>query len=154
MPIEGGIDYDSEDEWCSDLYNSTGCTEIRDDAQEATTLILMTFYRSLASWGFVYMFVMLLIIKTLERIISKPMVQKSRELNVVGWLTFPVLCTALFGSIILFSPYTYLDKFVQPRYAFCQIIVPKRIFTIQVNISANLIFLRTFFFADGLDIYI
>ena len=110
------MDYESEEDWCFELYNSTGCTEIRDEAQETTTLILLTFYRALASWGFAYMFVMLLIIKTFERIISKPMVQKSREVNVVGWLTFPVLCTALFGSIILFSPYTYLDKFVQPRY--------------------------------------
>ena len=101
-------------------YNSTECTEIRDEAQKETAFILSTFYRSLASWGLVYVFVMILIIKSLERIISKPMVQKSREVNVVGWLTFPVFCTALFGSIILFSPYTYLDKLVQPRYVYCR----------------------------------
>ena len=68
------------------------------------------------------MFIMLLIIKSLERIISKPMVQKSREVNVVGWLTFPVCCTALFGSIILFSPYTSLHKLTQPRYVLCKLV--------------------------------
>jgi len=120
VPIRGGLDYDSENEWCLWEYNSTECTEIRDEAQEETALILSTFYRSLASWGLVYVFIMILIIKSLERIISKPMVQKSREVNVVGWLTFPVFCTALFGSIILFSPYTYLDKLVQPRYVYCR----------------------------------
>lgn len=109
------MDFDSEEEWCFEEYNSTDCTAIRDEAQETTTVFLSTFYRALASWGFAYMFIMLLIIKSLERIISKPMVQKSREVNVVGWLTFPVLCTALFGSVILFSPYTYIDKLVQPR---------------------------------------
>jgi len=115
VPIEGGLDYDSEDEWCIDQYNITVCTEIRDEAQTRTTFILLIFYRSLASWGCIYMFVMLLIIKSLERIISKPMVQKSREVNVVTWLSFPIFCTALYGSIILFSPHTYLDKLIQPR---------------------------------------
>ena len=119
VPINGGVDYVSEDAWCLDRYNVTGCTQIRDDAQKKTTSILMVFYRSLASWGCIYMFIILLIIKTLERIISKPTVQKSREVNVVGWLTFPVFWTALYGSVILFSPYTYLDKLTLPRYVFC-----------------------------------
>ena len=116
VPIKGGFNYTSEDEWCLDRYNTSGCTEIRDEAQKQTSFILLCFYRSLASWGCIYMFIMLLIIKSLERIISKPMVQKSREVNVVSWLTFPVLCTALYGSVILFSPYTYFDKLIQPRY--------------------------------------
>jgi hypothetical protein len=73
------------------------------------------------------MFIILLMIKTLERIISKPMVQKSKEVNVVGWLTFPVFCTALFGSIILFYPYTYLDKLIQPRYVLYRLLYPKSI---------------------------
>lgn len=115
VPIKGGFNYTSEDEWCLGRYNTTGCTEIRDEAQKQTSFILLCFYRSLASWGCIYMFIMLLIIKSLERIISKPMVQKSREVNVVSWLTFPVLCTALYGSVILFSPYTYFDKLIQPR---------------------------------------
>jgi hypothetical protein len=62
------------------------------------------------------MFLMLLIIKSLERIISKPMVQKSREINVVGWLTYPVFCTALFGSFFLFAPYPYLNKLDEQRW--------------------------------------
>lgn len=76
----------------------------------------MVFYRSFASWGYIYMFVMLLIIKSLERIISKPMVQKSREINIVGWLTFPVFCTALFASFFLFASYPYLDQLNEQRW--------------------------------------
>mmetsp|Transcript_5831 Transcript_5831/g.13498 ORF Transcript_5831/g.13498 Transcript_5831/m.13498 type:complete len:288 (-) Transcript_5831:95-958(-) len=116
VPIEGGIDFDSEDEWCMERFNETSCTEIRDEAQEKTTFFFSVFNRSLASWGCVQMLLMLLIIKTLERIISKPMVQKSREVNVVGWLTFPVFCTALVGSFYLFSPYFYLDKLNEQRW--------------------------------------
>ena len=138
-----------EEQWCLDLYNSTNCTEIRDEAQKETNSILLIFYRFLASWGCVYMFFMLLIIKALERIISKPMVQKSREVNVVGWLTFPVFCTALFGSIILFAPYTTLYEVVETRYALA------RIFHYQSqSIHANSHFRRIFFFeffSDGSD---
>eukprot|EP00536_Pseudo-nitzschia_multiseries_P006265 jgi/Psemu1/286351/fgenesh1_pg.130_\ len=122
----------SEEEWCEDKYNTTGCTEIRDKAQEETRVFLLFFYRTLASWGCVYMFVIYLTIKCLERIISKPMLQKSREVNVVGWLTFPVVCTALFGGINLFSPFSYLDKLTEQRWVAYLYLIASGLFLIAL----------------------
>mmetsp|Transcript_13315 Transcript_13315/g.14909 ORF Transcript_13315/g.14909 Transcript_13315/m.14909 type:complete len:726 (-) Transcript_13315:1524-3701(-) len=116
VPIDGGPNYVSENAWCVSKYNSTTCTVIRDEAQTEAEFWLLLFYGSLASMGCIYMFLMLLIIKSLERIISKPMVQKSREINVVGWLTFPVFCTALFGLVFLLTPYSSLDKLNEQRW--------------------------------------
>jgi hypothetical protein len=103
VPINGGPDYSTEDDWCQTLYNSTDCSEIRDEAQHLTSFWLSIFYTSLATWGCIFMFLMLLVINTLERIISKPIVQKSRETNVPGWLFFPTVATALVGTVFLFS---------------------------------------------------
>jgi hypothetical protein len=103
VPINGGPDYATEDGWCQALYNATDCSYIRDDAQKATTYWLLMFYTSLATWGCIFLFLVLLVINTLERIISKPIVQKSRETNVPGWLTFPTIGTALVGTVFLFS---------------------------------------------------
>jgi len=116
VPIDGGPNYVSENAWCVSKYNTTACSVIRDEAQTEAEFWLLLFYGLLATWGCIYMSLMLLIIKSLERIISKPMVQKSREINVVGWLTFPVFCTALFGSVFLFAPYSYLDKLNEQRW--------------------------------------
>jgi hypothetical protein len=103
VPISGGPDYETEDDWCQVNYNSTDCTDTRDEAQKSTTFWLLIFYTSLAGWGCIFMFMMLLVVNTLERIISKPIVQKSRETNVPGWLTFPTIATALVGSVFLFG---------------------------------------------------
>ncbi|KAG7363351.1 hypothetical protein IV203_026711 [Nitzschia inconspicua] len=108
VPIDGGPDYDTEDDWCQSLYNSSECTAIRDDAQKDASFWLLIFYTSLAIWGCIFMFLMLLVINTLERIISKPIVQKSRETNVPGWLTFPTVATALVGTVFLFAPSSLL----------------------------------------------
>lgn len=108
VPIKGGPDFDTEDDWCQSLYDSTDCTDIRDEAQQATSFWLWIFYTSLATWGCIFMFLMLLVINSLERIISKPIVQKSRETNVPGWLTFPTVATALVGTVFLFAPSSLL----------------------------------------------
>jgi hypothetical protein len=116
VPIEGGADYLSEDQWCEDNYNSTLCTSIRDEAQKETSFWLIIFYTSLAAWGVILMFLFLLVINTLERIISKPIVQKSRETNVPGWLTFPTVATALVGTVYLYSPSSFLRVLESQRW--------------------------------------
>lgn len=116
VPILGGPNYESESAWCSSHFNTTACAVIRDEAQKKTEFWLLVFYRSLAAWGCMYCGLMLVIIKSLERIISPPIVRKSREINIVGWLIFPVFCTALFGSVFLFAPFSYLDKLNEQRW--------------------------------------
>lgn len=44
VPIDGGFVYNTEDEWCDALFNATGCTEIRDDAQNAMEEWIVIFY--------------------------------------------------------------------------------------------------------------
>lgn len=116
VPIDGGPDFVSEEAWCEEKYDSVNCTEIRDDAQADTTLFLILFYTALASWGVVLLFLLLLVKHSLERIISKPIVQKSRETNVPGWLALPTIATALTGSIFLFSQSSVLRALQQQKW--------------------------------------
>eukprot|EP00537_Pseudo-nitzschia_pungens_P009407 CAMPEP_0172379456 /NCGR_PEP_ID=MMETSP1060-20121228/69943_1 /TAXON_ID=37318 /ORGANISM="Pseudo-nitzschia pungens, Strain cf. cingulata" /LENGTH=755 /DNA_ID=CAMNT_0013107197 /DNA_START=33 /DNA_END=2300 /DNA_ORIENTATION=+ len=137
-----------EDEWCEKTHNATGCTEIRNEAQEETRVFLLYFYRILASWGCAYVFVIFLIIKCLERIVSKPMVQKSREVNVVGYLTFPVSCTALFGAINLYSPFSYLDKLNEQRWVAYLYLIASGLFFIALLMGW---FISTFSIRNNTD---
>ena len=109
VPLDGGPDYATEDEWCQANYQSDSCTEIRDDAQDRMTSSMLLFYTCLASWSILMLALMLLMLRSLEKIISKPIVQKSRESNVPAWLTLPTAGTALVGSILLYSPTSLLS---------------------------------------------
>jgi hypothetical protein len=71
---------------------------------------LLTFYTALAIWGIFVLILLMLMINSLERIISKPIVQKSRESNVPAWLTLPTTGCALVGSIYLYSPSSLLTS--------------------------------------------
>ncbi len=52
----------------------------------------------------------MLTVNTLERIISKPIVQKSRESNVPAWLTLPTIGCVGVGVILLYSNTSVLRK--------------------------------------------
>jgi hypothetical protein len=110
VPLYGGADYESEDEWCDEKYNSTECSEVRDEAQADMEWSLLTFYTALAIWGIFVLMLLMLMINSLERIISKPIVQKSRESNVPAWLTLPTTGCALVGGIYLYSPSSLLTS--------------------------------------------
>ena len=71
---------------------------------------LLTFYTALAIWGICVLVLLMLMINSLERIISKPIVQKSRESNVPAWLTLPTTGCALVGAIYLYSPSSLLTS--------------------------------------------
>jgi hypothetical protein len=110
VPILGGIDFDSEKAWCIANYNATDCEIIRDDAQETMETAMLTFYTGLAGLSSILLFLMLLTVNALERIITKPIVQKSRETNVPAWLSLPTLANAMVGSVLLFSPSSLLSS--------------------------------------------
>lgn len=44
VPVEGGLDFESEEMWCRFNYNVTTCTDIRDRAQADTLKDMMIFY--------------------------------------------------------------------------------------------------------------
>lgn len=50
-----------------------------------------------------------LIVTTLERIISRPMVQKSRESNVPAWLSLPTIFCSVVGAVFRYSPSSVLS---------------------------------------------
>jgi hypothetical protein len=108
VPI--GNEFESEEEWCLTKYNATDCEVIRDDAQENMEMAMLTFYTALAGWTSILLVVMLLMVNSLERIITKPIVQKSRETNVPAWLSLPTITNALVGSVFLFSPSSVLSS--------------------------------------------
>ncbi len=110
VPILGGANFDSENMWCLAKYNSTDCTQIRDYAQSRMETLMLTFYTGLAGWSSVLLFFMMLVVNSLERIITKPIVQKSRESNVPAWLSLPSLTNGLVGIVLLFSPSSLLSS--------------------------------------------
>jgi hypothetical protein len=51
VPIEGGGEYNSEEEWCLDKYNATNCTQIRDDAQAKYLQATRIFFTADGIWA-------------------------------------------------------------------------------------------------------
>lgn len=47
---------DNETGWCLENYNSTNCTEIRDDAEEGTTHLLLSLYSFCGAWSLLVLF--------------------------------------------------------------------------------------------------
>ena len=54
-----------------------------------------------------------LAVNTLEHIISKPLVQKSRESNVPAWMSLPIVSCIVFGSVFAFSESSVLNSRTQ-----------------------------------------
>ena len=77
VPIDGGEDFESEDAWCLDMYDSTRCTDVRDAAQTRMQFAMISYYTVVGAVACALLFLMLCMINSLERIISKPIVQKS-----------------------------------------------------------------------------
>lgn len=114
VPIDGGAEYESEADWCMVEYNTTGCSKVRDDAQEWMNTLMLTFYTGLAGWSSVLLGFLVLLINSLERIVTKPIVQKSRESNVPAWLFLPTITNTIVGIILVFSPSSLLSESVNP----------------------------------------
>lgn len=54
-------------------------------------------------------FQIILTLDTLEYIVSKPLVQRSRETNIPGWLALPFIGCLIVGSILTFSTESTLN---------------------------------------------
>lgn len=110
VPIDGGQGFENEEEWCLEFYGDTDCADIRDTAQTDMNRSILIYYTALAGWSSALLFIILLMVNSLERIISKPIVQKSRETNVPLWLSLPMLTNAIVGLVFLFSPSSLLTS--------------------------------------------
>jgi hypothetical protein len=128
----------NETQWCIQNYNSTSCSAIRENAQTKALWSLHRFYDFTALWAllqaglvsttcmasladlpsellgthgvFLLLAQLLLAIHSLENIISKPLVQKSREANVPGWLSVPCIGCLALGGFLTFSPQSSLSS--------------------------------------------
>lgn len=94
-----------EVDWCLFQYNSTACTGIRNRAQSNMEQWMLAYYWINAGVGLVLICLLLLNINTLEGIISRPLVQKSRESNVPAWLALPT-----FGSFVIGYVFGYAES--------------------------------------------
>lgn len=129
----------SERDWCLDRYQATNCTAIRDAAQDEVENLMVKFFNTNLALGVILVLVvsqayamcsvrlcycvfftltktamlvlqLFLIVKTLERIISRPMVQKSRESNVPAWLSLPFMGCTVVGAVFRYSESSVLSE--------------------------------------------
>jgi len=121
VPI--GANRTEENRWCLANYNSTECSSIRNDAQSSTEQWLYVYYYANASWGLVLICLLFLVVNTLEGIISRPLVQKSRESNVPAWMALPIIGCVTFGFVFTFAETSVLNtrtdsdaNFIGPLY--------------------------------------
>mmetsp|Transcript_28886 Transcript_28886/g.40510 ORF Transcript_28886/g.40510 Transcript_28886/m.40510 type:complete len:282 (+) Transcript_28886:3-848(+) len=101
---------DGENSWCMAHYNTTKCSDIRNNAQIEMEKMSYVFYLANGVWGILLCVLLVLAIHTLERIISKPIVQQSRQANIPGWLTVPTLGSFFSGYVLLFSSSSALSS--------------------------------------------
>eukprot|EP00978_Attheya_sp_CCMP212_P004547 scaffold9919_cov55-Attheya_sp.AAC.1 len=109
-PTLGGKDYDSTDEWCLSIYNSTACQTLRDSAQLEMRTSTYIFFTINAICGLFLIVLLLLTLNVLGGVISTPIVQRSKESNVPAWLTLPTVGCLCGGAILLFSPSSVLNN--------------------------------------------
>ena len=104
VPIEGGAEFESEDEWCSFYYNVTTCSQIKLDAQKEMAAVSYVFLTANAIWGLLLVCLLCLALRMLEGIITAPIVQSSKQANIPLWLSLPCLGCLAGGATLLFSP--------------------------------------------------
>lgn len=108
VPIDGHPFFRNETAWCEFYYNSTSCTAIRNSAQVKTNSFALSFYTLNGVLGILVLLLLILMVKVLEGVITKPIMQKSRERNIPMWLTLPMVGCAGTGAVLLFSPSSIL----------------------------------------------
>ncbi len=104
VPISGGANFTSDEEWCQVNYNATDCIDIRQSATElmVSTSYLFIYLNFIA--GAVLIIFLLLALGLLEGIISAPIVQRSKESNISLWLTLPIIGSFSGGAAMLYTP--------------------------------------------------
>mmetsp|Transcript_7546 Transcript_7546/g.10416 ORF Transcript_7546/g.10416 Transcript_7546/m.10416 type:complete len:736 (+) Transcript_7546:152-2359(+) len=104
VPIMGGEDFDTEDEWCLFNFNSTNCTDIRGDAEMDSKTLFYFFYTVNGIWGALLVLLLIMTLDVLQGIITPPIVKASKGANIPLWLTLPMSGCFVIGCIFLFAP--------------------------------------------------
>lgn len=107
VPIFGKTQ--EERQWCFENYNSTRCTDIRDGAQTTMARYLFSFYYANGILGVVVVLILFLVVSTLQDIISRPVVEKSRQGNVPAWFALPIMACITLGAVFAFSDTSALN---------------------------------------------
>lgn len=98
-----------ETAWCLLNYQSTKCSEIRNDAQSRMEKWFLAYYYVNSAVGISMIMLLIMIVNTLEGIISKPLIQKSRESNVPAWFALPTMACTTLGAVFAFSASSVLN---------------------------------------------
>lgn len=103
VPVEGGEDYDTEEQWCQAYYNATNCEDIRDDAQFEYNVAIHTANIVNGIWGLILVVLMWVTLCVLQAVITLSIVQRSKEANIPLWLTFPIIGCLVVGVSLQYS---------------------------------------------------
>ena len=78
------------DEWCMELYGQMDyCEQVRKGTETQMKRVSYTYFTMNGVWGLLLCVVMILAMNVQEGIVTKPIVQRSKEGNVPLWLTLP-----------------------------------------------------------------
>jgi len=110
VPLYGGENYSSTEEWCVDNYNAIDCGIIRTKATDKMSYASYFFIYSNAIGGAVLIILLLIALGLLEGIISAPIVQRSKESNISLWLTLPIVGCFSGGAALLFAPQSLISS--------------------------------------------
>lgn len=95
---------------CNEVYNATDCAVIREEAQEKMLFSMQLFYYSNAVWGILLVGLLILIVSTLDRIITRPIVHKSLQTNIPAWFLIPMCSGVFIGAIFRYSPSSLVSE--------------------------------------------
>ena len=91
-PIDGGPNHNSTLSWCIDLYNSTGCSAVQEEAQTDMAIWSYSFMTSLGALGCAVCVLLLLILRFVKRLINNPyIILRSQNKFVPVWLMTPTI---------------------------------------------------------------
>ncbi len=110
VPLNGGEEFVTSDEWCMYHYNATDCDSIRGSAVDKMQSLSYFFIYSNSIMGAVLIILLLLSLGLLEGIISPNLVQRSKESNISLWLTLPIVGCFCGGSALLFAPQSLISN--------------------------------------------
>mmetsp|Transcript_3646 Transcript_3646/g.6905 ORF Transcript_3646/g.6905 Transcript_3646/m.6905 type:complete len:436 (-) Transcript_3646:33-1340(-) len=84
-PINGGLQYDTTDDWCLASYGATDCSEVREKAESRFLKLMGTFMNINGTVGIINMFLLLMSLKLVERTLTLPVIMSSM-LDAINWL--------------------------------------------------------------------
>mmetsp|Transcript_2879 Transcript_2879/g.5258 ORF Transcript_2879/g.5258 Transcript_2879/m.5258 type:complete len:751 (-) Transcript_2879:1131-3383(-) len=141
VPILGGIEFDTEEDWCREKYNdSIDCEQIRDDAQDRYNLTAGFIVTANAIWALLLVVLMWVTLCVLQAIITLPIVQRSKESNIPLWLTSPIVGCYLVGYVLLYTRTSIAEEYQDVYWIALVYLVSGGLFTLAAGLGLVLKF--------------